>query len=56
MIAILEAKRAGLLTRSHLWNNVLAGLVLGIVALPLAMAVAIASTELAPDLDLRRSD
>jgi SulP family sulfate permease len=43
MIAILEAKRAGLLTRPHLWNNVLAGLVVGIVALPLALAFAIAS-------------
>lgn len=43
MIALLEAKHAGLLTRAHLWNNVLAGLVVGIVALPLAMAFAIAS-------------
>jgi sulfate permease, SulP family len=43
MIAILEAKRAGLLTREHIWNNVLAGVVVGIVALPLAMAFAIAS-------------
>lgn len=43
MIAILEAKRAGLLTRKHWFNNVLAGVVVGIVALPLAMAFAIAS-------------
>lgn len=43
MIAILEAKRAGLLTRAHLWNNILAGIIVGVVALPLAMAFAIAS-------------
>jgi SulP family sulfate permease len=43
MIAILEAKRAGLLSRAHVWNNILAGLIVGIVALPLAMAFAIAS-------------
>ncbi|MDX1916103.1 MAG: sulfate permease [Methylophilus sp.] len=43
MIAILEAKRAGLLSKAHWANNILAGLVVGIVALPLAMAFAIAS-------------
>ena len=43
MIALLEAKAAGLLSRAHLGNNLLAGLVVGIVALPLAMAFAIAS-------------
>lgn len=43
MIAILEAKRAGLLTRAQLWNNILAGIIVGVVALPLAMAFAIAS-------------
>jgi SulP family sulfate permease len=43
MIAILEAKRAGLLSKKHWFNNVLAGLIVGIVALPLAMAFAIAS-------------
>jgi SulP family sulfate permease len=43
MIAILQAKAAGLLTRSQIGNNVLAGVVVGIVALPLAMAFAIAS-------------
>ncbi len=43
MIAILEAKRAGLLSKKHLFNNVLAGVIVGIVALPLAMAFAIAS-------------
>ena len=43
MIALLEAKAAGLLARGHLGNNLLAGVVVGIVALPLAMAFAIAS-------------
>jgi SulP family sulfate permease len=43
MIALLEAKAAGLWSRKHILNNVLAGLVVGIVALPLAMAFAIAS-------------
>jgi sulfate permease, SulP family len=43
VIALLEAKAAGLWSRKHIANNVLAGLVVGIVALPLAMAFAIAS-------------
>jgi SulP family sulfate permease len=43
MIAVLQAKAAGLWTRSHIRNNVLAGIVVGVVALPLAMAFAIAS-------------
>ena len=43
MIAILEAKRAGLLSRNHWINNILAGVIVGVVALPLAMAFAIAS-------------
>ncbi len=43
MIALLEAKAAGLFSRQHIGNNVLAGLVVGVVALPLAMAFAIAS-------------
>jgi sulfate permease, SulP family len=43
VIALLEAKAAGLWSRQHIANNVLAGLVVGIVALPLAMAFAIAS-------------
>jgi MFS superfamily sulfate permease-like transporter len=43
MIALLQARAAGLWSRSHIRNNVLAGLVVGIVALPLAMAFAIAS-------------
>jgi sulfate permease, SulP family len=43
MIALLEAKAAGLWSRQHIANNLLAGIVVGIVALPLAMAFAIAS-------------
>lgn len=43
MIAILEAKRAGLLAKAHWMNNLLAGVIVGVVALPLAMAFAIAS-------------
>ena len=43
MIALLQAKAAGLWTRSHIRNNVVAGVVVGVVALPLAMAFAIAS-------------
>ncbi len=43
MIALLEAHRAKLLGRGHWTNNLVAGMVVGIVALPLAMAFAIAS-------------
>lgn len=43
MIAILESYRAGLLSPVHLWRNALAGVIVGVVALPLAMAFAIAS-------------
>jgi len=43
MIALLEAHRAGLLRHEHLWRNVIAGVVVGVVAMPLAMAFAIAS-------------
>jgi SulP family sulfate permease len=43
MIALLQARAAGLWTRSQIANNVLAGVVVGVVALPLAMAFAIAS-------------
>src|SRR5262245_44243763 len=43
MIAFLEAHRAGLFKRAQLWPNVVAGVIVGIVALPLAMAFAIAS-------------
>lgn len=43
MIALLEARRAGLLARNQWLPNIIAGLTVGIVALPLAMAFAIAS-------------
>ncbi|BBO99569.1 SulP family inorganic anion transporter [Sulfuriferula nivalis] len=43
MIVLVEAYRAGLFKRYDLFKNVLAGVIVGIVALPLAMAFAIAS-------------
>ncbi|MDC8756316.1 SulP family inorganic anion transporter [Janthinobacterium fluminis] len=43
MIALLEAHRAGLLRRAHWLPNIVAGVIVGVVALPLAMAFAIAS-------------
>lgn len=43
MIAALEAYRAGLYRRAQLIPNAVAGVVVGVVALPLAMAFAIAS-------------
>ena len=43
MIALLQAKADGLWTRSRIRENVLAGIIVGVVALPLAMAFAIAS-------------
>ncbi|HTM64473.1 MAG TPA: SulP family inorganic anion transporter [Gammaproteobacteria bacterium] len=43
MIAILEAHHNGLLKRQYWGSNLFAGLIVGIVALPLAMAFAIAS-------------
>jgi len=43
MIAIREAWQAGLLGREHWVRNLVAGFVVGVVALPLAMAFAIAS-------------
>jgi SulP family sulfate permease len=43
MIAVLEAKAAGLWSRPHVLNNLMAGLIVGVVALPLGMAFAIAS-------------
>jgi SulP family sulfate permease len=43
MIALIEAQRAGLFSRCHWLPNIVAGLIVGIVALPLAMAFAIAS-------------
>jgi sulfate permease, SulP family len=43
MITILEAKRAGLFGHGKIVPNVVAGAIVGVVALPLAMAFAIAS-------------
>ncbi|MBL8473027.1 MAG: STAS domain-containing protein [Rhodocyclaceae bacterium] len=43
MIALLDARRAGLLKREHWLPNLVSGVVVGVVALPLAMAFAIAS-------------
>ena len=43
MIAILQAKKEGLLSQRYWLKNIVAGVVVGIVALPLAMAFAIAS-------------
>jgi len=43
MLAIIEAYRAGLLKRRYWPSNIMAGIIVGIVALPLAMAFAIAS-------------
>ena len=43
MLAISDAYQAGLLKGNNLWRNIIAGIIVGIVALPLAMAFAIAS-------------
>lgn len=51
MIALLEAHRAGALTRASLPHNLIAGLIVGVVSLPLSMAFAIAS-GVSPDQGL----
>ena len=43
MIAWIEARHAGLLGRAHWANNIVAGIIVGVVALPLSMAFAIAT-------------
>ncbi len=43
MIALLEAQRAGLYARRYWLPNIVAGIIVGVVALPLSMAFAIAS-------------
>lgn len=43
MIAILEAYRAKLFSKTNVYHNIIAGIIVGIVALPLSMAFAIAS-------------
>lgn len=42
MLAIQDAFKAGLLNKNNWWQNILAGIIVGVVALPLAMAFAIA--------------
>jgi len=43
MIALVDAYRAGLLGRRYWYQNIVAGVIVGVVALPLAMAFGIAS-------------
>lgn len=43
MFAVVDAYRSGLLQSKNWWPNIIAGLIVGVVALPLAMAFAIAS-------------
>ncbi len=43
MIALLEAKKAGLFARNQWLPNIVAGVIVGVVAVPLSMAFAIAS-------------
>ena len=43
MIAMLDAHRAGLLQREHWSRDIIAGIIVGVVSLPLSMAFAIAS-------------
>jgi len=43
MFALLEACRAGLLRPDNWMRNIVAGVIVGVVALPLDMAFAIAS-------------
>src|SRR5580692_2302862 len=43
MIALIQSRAEGLWSRHHIRPNLVAGLVVGVVALPLAMAFAIAS-------------
>jgi sulfate permease, SulP family len=43
MIAIREAWQAGQFQKSHWLNNIISGTIVGVVALPLGMAFAIAS-------------
>lgn len=43
MIAFLEAKKAGLFTKKNILPNLIAGLIVSVIAVPLGMAFAIAS-------------
>lgn len=43
MFAVEEARRAGFFRKGHFVNNIVSGIIVGLVALPLSMAFAIAS-------------
>ncbi|MES2623771.1 MAG: SulP family inorganic anion transporter [Pseudomonadota bacterium] len=43
MIALIDAYRSGLFAKEHWLRNIIAGVIVGVVALPLAMAFAISS-------------
>lgn len=43
MLAVVEARKAGLFSNKHWLQNLVSGVIVGVVALPLAMAFAIAS-------------
>lgn len=43
MFAFIEAHKAGLFKKNHIFNNIISGIIVGLVALPLAMSFAIAS-------------
>lgn len=43
MFALIEAQKAGLFKKAHIFNNIISGIIVGLVALPLSMAFAIAS-------------
>ena len=43
MIAWIEAQRAGMFARQYWLRNIIAGIIVGVVALPLSMAFAIAT-------------
>lgn len=51
MIALFEAHRVGLLHRKHWLPNIISGVIVGVVALPLAMEFSIASGA-APEVSL----
>lgn len=54
IIALIEAKQAGLLSKSHWVNNILAGMIVGVVVLELAMAFAIANPLIGlPNVNLK---
>ncbi len=54
MIALIEAAHAGLFNKKNILPNILAGIVVGIVAIPLSMAFAIAS-NFRPEIGLYTS-